>query len=172
VMTLGNFKPSERGASLAELAVLLPVILLVMLGVVDAGRVVFAHQVLGDLSREAANLVSRGASVEESFAAASIGNGSIKVGDHGAMIVSTIRRRTPTDPTPWIFDQVVNGSMASVGSRVGVDGEAARIPSLDSLEPGVTVFAVELFHGFAPLFPVTKLGLNIYPEVVYEAAFF
>lgn len=162
----------ERGASLAELAVLLPIVLLVILGVVDFGRLVYAHQVLGDLSREAANLVSRGATVEESFAAASFANGPISVTAHGGMIVSTIRRRAADDPTPWVFDQTMRGGVLSVRSRVGARGAAAAVPNLDALEPGVTLFAVEMLHGFAPLFPVKQLGLNFYPEFVYEAAFF
>ena len=172
MMSPGIDRGTQRGSSLAELAILLPVILAVLLGVIDFGRLVYAHQALGDLSREAANLVSRGATVEASFAAAAAGDGPVRVSEHGAMIISTIRRRSLDDPTPWIFDQYAGGPRTWLESRVGVSGGAARVPYLDELDVGVTVFAVELFHDFAPLFPAAALGLNFYPETVYEAAFF
>jgi Flp pilus assembly protein TadG len=162
----------QRGASLAELAVILPVILVVLLGIIDVGRIFYVHQVLNDLSREAANLVSRGSTVDAAFAAAAFDEGPVSVADNGAMIVSTIRRRSTDDATPWIVDQQRRGAVTSAASRVGASGQAAKIPNVTTLEPGVTLVAVELMHGFAPLFSVKRLGLEIYPETVYEAAFF
>lgn len=162
----------QSGASLAELAVILPVILVLLLGIVDMGRVLYSHQVLNDLSREAANLVSRGSTVDAAFAAASFDEGPVSVSENGIMIVSTIRRRSIDDPTPWVIDQERRGTVSSAGSRVGAPGRAANVPNLTTLEPGVTVIAVELMHGFEPLFGVDRFGLNFYPESIYEAAFF
>jgi hypothetical protein len=162
----------ERGASLAELAVILPVILVLLLGIVDFGRLFYAHQVLNDLGREAANLVSRGSTVDAAFAAASYDEGPVSVGENGVMIISTIRRRSTDDATPWVVEQEVRGTSLPSASRVGVRGRAARVPNLTTLEAGVTVTAVELMHGFQPLFSIKRLGLDLYPETVYEAAFF
>jgi hypothetical protein len=36
----------------------------------------------------------------------------------------------------------------------------------------VTLTVVELVHGFEPIFAVEAFGLDIYPEVLYDAAFF
>jgi len=162
----------QRGASLAELAVILPVVLVFLLGIVDMGRMFYARQVLNDLSREAANLVSRGSTVEAAFAAASFDEGPVSVAEHGAMIVSTIRRRSNDDATPWIVDQQRRGAVTSAASRVGDQGQVAKVPNITELEPGVTLIAVELMHGFEPLFSIDRLGLDVYPEIVYEAAFF
>jgi hypothetical protein len=55
---------------------------------------------------------------------------------------------------------------------VGLVNGPAHVPNVDALEPGVTVMAVELVHGFEPLFPIDAFGLDFFPEVLYEAAFF
>lgn len=172
MMTSRRYRSHERGASLAELAVILPVILVLLLGVIDMGRVFYAHQVLNDLSREAANLVSRGSTVEAAFAAASLDEGPVSIADHGIMIVSTIRRRSADDATPWVVDQARRGTASTSASRVGAPGRAARVPNVTTLDSGVTIIAVELMHGFEPVFPVERFGLDLYPETVYEAAFF
>lgn len=163
---------SDRGASLAEFAVILPVVLLLLLGIIDMGRMLYAHQVLNDLSREAANLVSRGSTVDAAFAAASFDEGPVSVAENGIMIVSTIRRRSSGDATPWVVDQQQRGAVSSIASRVGSKGRAASIPNVRALDAGVTIIAVELMHGFQPLFSVKRLGLDLYPEIIYEAAFF
>lgn len=167
-----NRRNRQRGASLAEFAVILPVVLTLLLGIIDMGRLLYSHQVLNDLSREAANLVSRGSTVDSAFAAASFDAGPVSVSDNGVMIVSTIRRRSTGDATPWVFEQEQRGVVTSVASRVGTRGRAAQIPNVASLEPGVTIMAVELMHGFEPLFSIDRLGLDVYPEFIYEAAFF
>ena len=170
--TRASRRDHERGASLAELAVILPVILVLLLGIIDMGRVFYAHQVLSDLSREAANLVSRGSTVDMAFAAASLDEGPVSITDHGVMIVSTIRRRSADDATPWVVDQARRGIASPSASRVGAPGGAAHVPNVSALDSGITIIAVELMHGFEPLFPVERFGLEFYPEIVYEAAFF
>jgi hypothetical protein len=158
---------------MGELAVILPVVLAVLLGIIDLGRLVTVHQALNDLSREAANLVSRGASIASAVAAVrAADDGPVDVEANGVVIISTLQRRSAGDSTPWVVDQFRTGAVAGATSRVGRVGGPAQVPNVESLEPGVTIMAVELAHTFAPLFPVDAFGLDVYPEVIYEAAFF
>ncbi len=158
---------------MGELAVILPVVLVVLLGVVDLGRLVTAYQTLNDMTREAANLVSRGSSIAAAVAAITADNdGPVDVDANGVIIISTLQRHAAGDATPWVMDQYKTGSIAGEGSRVGRIGAAASVPNVDELESGVTVMAVELVHPFEPLFPLAAFGLDFYPEVLYEAAFF
>jgi Flp pilus assembly protein TadG len=166
-------RTGESGVALGEFAIILPLLLVVLLGVVDLGRLMSGYQTLNDLSREAANLVSRGASMDAAVAAIGISNtGPVDVVGNGAIIISTLTRRSDGDSTPWVVDQFRSGTIAGSASRVGSEGGPARMPNVDALETGVTVMAVELVHGFEPLFPIDALGLDLYPEVLYEAAFF
>lgn len=171
--TFGPARAGQRGVAVGELAILLPLLLVVLLGVIDLGRLVTGYQTLNDMSREAANLVSRGSSVDAAIAALSSSTtGPVDVIADGAIIISTLARRSDTDPTPWVVDQYRHGSIPSSASRVGALNGPARVPNVDQLEVGMTVMAVEVVHGFVPLFPIDALGLDLYPEVLYEAAFF
>jgi Flp pilus assembly protein TadG len=50
----------QRGIAAVELALLLPVLLLLLFGMIDAGRALQANIIMVNLSREGANLVARG----------------------------------------------------------------------------------------------------------------
>lgn len=165
-------RAGEHGAALAEFAILLPIVITVLLAVIDFGRLVYCHQVATDLTREAANLVSRGTSVTDAWNAAAAADGPIQVDDAGKMIVSVIRRKTATDPTPWIFEQTSNGPLLSVKSKIGTVNKKATIPHIASLAVGVTVTAVEIYHGFEPIFASGNLALTFYPQSIYGVAFF
>jgi Flp pilus assembly protein TadG len=165
-------RDGQSGAALAELAVLLPVVIITLLAVIDFGRLVYCHQVATDLTREAANLVSRGTATSEAWSAAAQADGPIQLDENGEMIVSVIRRKSSTDSTPWIFEQTSNGPLNSVKSRVGSLNQKAKIPHITTMGTGVTITAVEIYHGFQPIFSSGDLALTIYPEFVYGAAFF
>ena len=162
----------QRGTALAELAILLPIVITTLLAVIDFGRLVYCHQVATDLTREAANLVSRGTAATDAWNAAASADGPIQLDEAGEMIVSVIRRKSTTDSTPWIFEQISNGPLVSVKSKVGSINTKAAIPHIKTLGSGVTITAVEIYHGFEPIFASGDLALTIYPEFVYGVAFF
>lgn len=164
---------AERGVAMAELAILLPIVLTTLMAVIDFGRMIYCYQVATDLAREAANLISRGSSVSEVWASTSSADGGpIQLEERGTMIVSTVRRRSTTDATPWIFEQSKNGPLLAVTSRIGSLNRKAKIPHITSLAEGVTVTTVELYHPFDPIFAGGDTALNIYPEAIYSVAFF
>ena len=167
-----RFRTKEKGAGLVELAIILPLFTLLFMASTDMSRLIYRHQQLTDLTREAANLVSRGGTPDEAFVAMEFAASEIDVSNNGAIIVSRIRRRTDTDPTPWVFEQVSNQTTAQYWSRVGGENGPAEIPNLSALEPGVIITSVEMQTPFAALFDLEQLGANFYPEDLYDAAFF
>jgi hypothetical protein len=163
---------SERGVAMAELAILLPIVLTTLLAVIDFGRMIYCYQIATDLTREAGNLVSRGSSVSDVWASATLADGPIQLDERGMMIVSTVRRRSSTDATPWIVEQTKNGPLLTATSRIGRLNQKASIPHITSLEHGVTVTTVEVYHPFEPIFAGGDIALRIYPEVIYGVSFF
>ena len=59
----------ESGQTLVEMALVLPVLLLVALGVVESGYFMIDHHVVTKLSREGSNLTSRNTSLEDAVTA-------------------------------------------------------------------------------------------------------
>ena len=101
-------------------------------------------------------------------------NGTVKeMADISAsgIIVSEITRKDAKDATPWIIRQDSRGPSGGA-SRIGKLNGAAKVPNVKQLEPGITIFAVEVLHPFKPIFKTQKLGINPYPTVVYDVAFF
>jgi Flp pilus assembly protein TadG len=162
----------ERAVAFSEFAILLPILLVVFVAIVDIGRIVYFQQVVTNLSREAANIVSRGASTAEAFASIETADAPLDVTSAGRVIISTIRRRSPTRARAWVVEQVASGALHDVTSRVGVLGGPAAIPNLRQLPAGMTLRAVEVVHVFEPLLNGRGLGLDIYPSTVYDVAFF
>lgn len=162
----------QKGATLAELIILAPVLMITMLGSIDLGRLVFARQVMSDLSREAANLVSRGASIDQAVAAVLAAEQSFSIDEDGGIIISRIERRNSTSSTPWVISQTRRGFLSTYSSHIGASNSAASIPNIDSLPPGVAITTVEIVHPFSPVFPLASLGLDIYPELIYDIALF
>jgi Flp pilus assembly protein TadG len=159
----------QRGVALMELAIAVPLIVLLLLGVADLSRLVSLRQEMSDLCREAANLVSRGGSPSDAMtmmtqAIANFGDPS----DSG-IVISRVKRRDVTDSTPWVVEQVATGTLGGDGTT-GTPGGPAQLPAITSLAPGVTIMVVELIHGFHPLFATG--GQGFYPPKVREVAVF
>lgn len=53
-MRLGRFARSERGAAMVEMALILPIIILLFLGMIDFGRALFLYNNLTNAAREGA----------------------------------------------------------------------------------------------------------------------
>jgi hypothetical protein len=162
----------ERGVAFGEFAILLPIFLVVLAGALDLGRMIYFQQVVTNLSREAANIVSRGGSDAEAFAATEVADDPLDVTSHGRIIISRISRKSSTDGRPWIFEQVASGGLAGLTSRVGSPGGPAAVPGIDELPQGLTLRAVEVIHTFEPVLNGRGLGLSIYPSTLYDVAYF
>jgi Flp pilus assembly protein TadG len=156
---------------MSELAVLLPVLLVMLIVGVDFGRLVYSNQVLVDLTREAANLVSRGTTADDVFKAGFLTAGELDIINDGGIIVSEVRRKAQNDATPWIFDQDSRGVL-NAASRVGKLNAKATIPNVPTLQANVTVIAVEILHPFEPIFNLAPFGLDLYPTTLYDVAYF
>ncbi|TFH21362.1 MAG: pilus assembly protein [Myxococcales bacterium] len=171
-MTTTSPRNAQKGATLTELMILAPILVTTMLGSIDLGRLVFTRQVLTDLSREAANLVSRGATAQEALTATLLANQAFDLDSNGAIIISRVQRRSPTEARAWVVEQEIRGSAGGYSSHIGQLDGAADIPKMTTIEPGVTFTAVEIFIQFEPRFAFASLGLDLYPDVIYDAAFF
>jgi len=171
VNSISTARNYQRGTGLTELIILLPFLLILFLGATDLSRVIYARQTLSDLTREGANLVSRGANSEQALAAMTWANDTVDVSGSASVVISRIRRRSRNDPRPFVYEQQSNG-FGTGASKVGHVNGYAQIPHIAELPDGVVITAVEITTPFTPLFSLSDLGLALFPEQIYDAAFF
>lgn len=163
----------QRGVALSELAISMPLLLVMTLATVDFGRYIYCNQIANDLAREAGMLVSRGATYDQVFEATFNADGPLDIQTDGSIVISRIRRHSDADGEPWIFEQEAAGELTENLSRIGTAGGPARLPEIPVLGAGITLMAVEINHRFEPLFlPMSVFGVSVYPDDIYNAAVF
>lgn len=158
---------SETGQGVAEFAIALPVILVVLLGMVEFAHAYDRVHGLAGLSREGANIAARGTGLTEVMNVVMTNGRTLNVDRSGGAVISRIvvRQGTP----------VVEAQLASSGyedsSRLTDADDAARWIADAGLAEGSTHYTVELFLTYEPVTPLTKL-IGIAPSLLYERALF
>lgn len=118
----------QRGAALVELALLLPILIVMILGIIDFGRLIHARLVMTNVSREGGSLGSRDIRVgsqlvgmlQASAAPFNLG------GAEGRIYVTKIRAgESLLDPEPYIQSRATGGAL-DVSS--GITGNVGDTP--------------------------------------------
>ena len=150
---LGRLGPARSGAVLLELAVILPVLLIALLGGMETARLVMIHQKLDRAAATMSDLVARSqtvsaADVDQMFAAARNMVEPFELGPSGRVIVSSVNRDGGGDTlVAWQLDGA--GTLA-VASAVGSAGGDATLPDGFTLAPDENVIVAEVFYDFQP----------------------
>ncbi len=162
----------HRGIAVVEFAFVLPILLVLIFGVIELGRAVLTRQVLLNLSREAANLASRGTSLNDSIAAIQLSDEPLDMEANGFIIITEVIR--DQNNKVKIRNQVSSGTVSSA-SRIGSgSGSAATLPSTPSPIPpqGLILYVAEVFYKSEPITPLGKLLNQSIGEISYDVAFF
>jgi Flp pilus assembly protein TadG len=151
----------EDGNALVEFALVLPFLLLVLIGMADLCVLLGNQLQMIHLSREAANVLSRGAAVQATFAAITQADGALELdGEFGRVILTKIA----LDPNgrPVIVEQHAIGSLDRT-SRVGTleSGQGtvpANVPNGRRVPAHLSLVVVELFCERTHLLGATRLA--------------
>ena len=158
----------ERGQSLIEFALLGPILVILLLGLVEFGRAIDSTHSLTTLSREAANLAARGTPLDTVADLVMSGGSDIGLPTFGGVIVSDVRVDTGA---VTVHAQVARGGYAG-RSRLGEVGERAPLLETLGLVDGQTRYLVELFFRHAHVTPLRNLlGFGV-PDTLYTRAMF
>ena len=147
---------------------MMPVLLLLLLGVIEAGNGLSIKHKMAVLSREGANIAARGTSLSETMNVVMLGGDEIELSSKGGAVITRI---IVIDGDPVIDAQLgINGY--EVSSRLGMlDSIAAPLQTLDLVE-GQIFHAVEIifdYEAMTPLGGIFPAGLT---DQIYERAFF
>lgn len=117
-----RLRSDERGQAITEFALVIPVLLLILMGVVEIGRIFHAYLVVEEAARDAARYVSVG--VADSKVATAIANDTTTLGT----VTYTI---TPSDPAERLSGQPITVHISYPVNLI--------TPVLDKIFPNPTV---------------------------------
>jgi uncharacterized protein (UPF0333 family) len=177
----------SKGQSVVELALILPVLLLLSFGVIEYSRSILTKNIITNMSREGANLAARTQELPQTIMDAiattaeplDLGtNGMIYITqvlgvDNGGTVNPIVQAQYRYANGGYLANSRVWGSCASwtdgvctvSGSPIAdLEGDGGTISGMEAaINDGETVFAVEVFYDYAPIISyVLNNHLEIY----------
>lgn len=165
---LGRLRHDERGQGLAELAIALPILLLLAFGILEVGRLLEQQHTISGLTREGANLASRGGTLEQALTTTRTNQVATGLGPDGGVIVSRV---VVENGLPRVAEQVASDGFA-LSSRVALPDSIASPYLTSGLREGQRYYVVEMFVPYQSFTPFGSLLENVVPEVLYDRSLF
>lgn len=157
-----------RGQALAEFAMVLPVLLFLFLAMVEVGNALAVSHNLSKLTREGANIASRGTSLDTVLTVLNSTGRDIHLAERGGSVVTRVEIRASG---PLVLDQRATAGFEAV-SRIGAIGDRATSLATADLETGYTHYVVEIFYYYRPVTPFARLFESALRDPIYERAVF
>jgi hypothetical protein len=189
-------KKGEAGQSVVEFAVILPLLLVVVLGVVEVSYALLDQHVVTKLTREGSNLISRDSSLQDAAAAMKSMSGHPVDFDSSARLILSVIRRGATTASPnydkdILYERYEYGALAGssklhtkgAGSfGAGPDFVAANSDNDTNLQmtdlppnllsgPGDMVYVTEIYAAHTLITPFDRFGVSV-PTTLYSIAYF
>jgi Flp pilus assembly protein TadG len=187
---------NQRGQALVEFAMVVPMIVIMALGVIEFSNGLFDQHVVTKLSREAANLISRDATLTDGVNAMRTISSKPVNFDNGSsrIIYSVIKRGATTGTANYdklvLYQRCVYGSYpggshlatAGSGSFAGAPNyEAANSDSNTGLQvtnvpadlvtvKGGMIYVAEIYSRHTLLTPLDRFGIHL-PTTLYSIAY-
>ena len=167
----------KRGVATLELALLLPFLILMVLGIFDYSRAIHAKNIITNMSREGANLAARSGNVatnaQEYMNAIAYTAAPLNMQANGEIYITVVKGEGSTGSViSTVQTQYTwGGGGISPLSKIGTSGHATGLGPLsltNGLALGETVYAVEVFYHYHSLF-FTFLGFD---KIMYSMAVF
>lgn len=159
----------SRGHALVEVSLIAPVLIFLLFGMIDYGRALRTRHAITSLSREAANLGSRGTSFDDAIQATLISSGSLDLGTNGYVILTAVTRES--NGTLKITQQDSGGGQAHT-SKIGVLGGTSVVVPANVPLVNQTLYVAEVFVAFGPATPIGVLIGKTFPSSLYDVAYF
>ena len=170
-------RDGERGAALLELALLLPILVVLAFGVIDLGRLVHARLVVTNVCREGGSLASRDIQTGNNLIAMLQSSATpFNLQAQGRIYVTKIKAgETQAHSLPYIDSRFQGGAYAvssSIGGNVGQapTGLSTTLYNHLRFEPAPQntsdiseISIVEVFYYYRPITPLPNFVQNLFP---------
>ena len=184
-------RSGEKGQALIELAIVIPLLVVLLMGVIDFSRAILAKSTITNMSREAANLIARAnpnlSGVEQTDAANvmdMIGKtaGSLKMTGQGMMYISTVEYDTVNNKpnrvtlyAPWSRGVTTNKSKinptgistTNLNASTPLYVTAANLGGLTLTATSQQVYVVEVYYQYNSIFQINALSFPLYSVSIY-----
>ena len=186
---------SDGGQSLLELAIVLPLVLVLLLGIIEVGYAMLDQHIVTKLTREGSNLISRDTSIADAVTAmTNMSSRPVNFNDGSSKVIFSVIKRVPTVGAAnydkdIIYQRFEYGSLAKSsalafggGSFGGApDYEAANSDNNTSLQVtnlpanlttlGGMLYVTEIYTRHTLITPLDRLGVTL-PDTLYSIAYF
>jgi Flp pilus assembly protein TadG len=159
----------DSGQGLAEFALALPIILIIMLGMVEFAHAYDRVHGLAGLSREGANIAARGTALTEVLTVVMANGQTLQVPSKGGAIVSRV---VVQQGTPTVQAQVASAGFEDQSKLSDDQDQAAQWIAQAGFAEGSTHYAVEVFLTYDPVTPLSRFLGSTAPSMLYERAVF
>ena len=162
---------SRKGQAIVETVLIAPLLLLILLGLIETGNSLSVKHKMATLSREGANIASRGTSLAETLNVLVDSGDEIQLREKGGIIVTRI---TVIDGDP-VVDSRVSSPGYEGSSRLWNPGaeDSVVIPlQTINLVNGQVLHAVEIIFHYEAMTPVGNFLPDGWTDEVYERAIF
>ncbi len=165
---LARLSRSDSGQGIAEFALTIPMILVILLGMVEFSNAYDRIHGLASLSREGANIAARGTALSEVLTTVMANGETLNMQATGGAIVS---RLVVKQGQPTVMAQIATDGYEEKSQLVNNDVAAEWIAKAGFAE-GSTHYSVEVFLTYQPVTPLAGLYEAVAPPVLYERAVF
>ena len=184
----------SSGQSLIEFAMVLPLILVVVMGVIEVGYALLDQHGVVKLTREGSNMISRDTSLDDAFTAlASMTTRSLDFTKNATVIFTVIKTDTTSGTSNFgkeiIYQRLQKGTVAATSALSstggsfgsGPDYQAANADTDSSLQvtnlpanlkgSGGFIYVTEVFANHPLITPFDRLGITL-PKTLKSIAYF
>jgi Flp pilus assembly protein TadG len=193
--TLLRRAASANGQSMVEFAMVLPLVLMLVLGVVELSYALLHEHVVTKLAREGSNLISRDTSLLDAASAMqAMSSAPVNFNSGSQLIFSVVKKGTSTGTANFgkdILYQRYSYGTLSASSQLNTAGSGSFGPAPDFLAnnsdsdtslqvtnlpanllgPGGIVYVTEIFTSHPSITPLNRLGITM-PSQLYSIAYF
>lgn len=190
-----RFIRQDRGQSMIEFAVVLPLLLVVVLGLIEVSYALYDQHVVTKLTREGSNLISRDTSLQDATTALrSLSARPVDLSSNSKVIFSVIMNVGATGTSnygrPILYQRYEYGAISGTSALStgggsygpGPDYTATNpdndtslrvnnLPSNVTIPVGGMVYVTEIFTQHTLITPFNRFGVTV-PSTLYSIAYF
>lgn len=186
----------DSGQSLLEFALVLPLILILVLGIVEVSYAALDQHVVTKLTREGSNLISRNTSLADAVTAMrSMSNRPVNFNDGSSKLIFTVIKKVATVGAgnynrDIVYQRFEYGTFARSSALYFSGGSFGTGPEyqannsdndtglqITNLPANLTtlgglLYVTEIYTRHSLITPVAGLGITSMPDTLYSIAFF